>query len=490
MARQAIFNTLLTYLGIGLGFVNVVLLYPRVLGAEEFGLTRLLVSMATIIAQVGQLGAENTVIRFFPYFRDPAKQHRGLLSMLLLFGLAVGCVSMLVIGVLHEELGRIFGDRNALYARYGLLLLPLVFSEIYFLLLRAYSRSLRRTVQPTFLREFVLRVMQTILILVQMWSPLPFGTFMLLYIGIFILCTLGLVADLWSAGHLSPGYRHWRLPKRLFRSMTTYSGYTLTASIAGIILGNMDQLMIGALLGEGLRNVAYYAVAFYFGTVIAAPGRALYQAAVPMLADAWKRRDLKEISDVYRRSSLVQTLVGGFLFLLMWMSIDDLFLMLPGEYANGAPVAWVIGLAYFLHTSVGLNTGILSMSRSYRIDAWSSGLMLLINVVANFFLIRSMGIIGAAWATLISLVLVNAYRTFHLYKRYDLWPFGWDTLKVVLLIIALASIFPWIPFTGSPVIDIILRSLAITAVFWPVAHVLKTTDEVLPIVSKAIGRFR
>ncbi|MBK7943890.1 MAG: hypothetical protein IPJ85_00645 [Flavobacteriales bacterium] len=59
VARQATLNTLLAYFGIGLGFVNVVLLYPRVLAAEEFGLTRLLVSIATIAAQVAQLGAEN-----------------------------------------------------------------------------------------------------------------------------------------------------------------------------------------------------------------------------------------------------------------------------------------------------------------------------------------------------------------------------------------------------------------------------------------------
>ena len=39
--------------------------------------------------------------------------------------------------------------------------------------------------------------------------------------------------------------------------------------------------MIGALLGDGLKNVAHYAVAFYFGSVIAAPGRALGQAAMP-----------------------------------------------------------------------------------------------------------------------------------------------------------------------------------------------------------------
>ncbi|MCB0817950.1 MAG: oligosaccharide flippase family protein, partial [Flavobacteriales bacterium] len=66
LARQATVNTALAYVGIGLGFVNVVLLYPRVLAAEEFGLLRLLVSITAVVAQVAQLGLDNTLIRFFP----------------------------------------------------------------------------------------------------------------------------------------------------------------------------------------------------------------------------------------------------------------------------------------------------------------------------------------------------------------------------------------------------------------------------------------
>ncbi|MBK7384394.1 MAG: polysaccharide biosynthesis C-terminal domain-containing protein [Flavobacteriales bacterium] len=480
IARQATLNTLLAYLGIGLGFVNVVLLYPRVLAADEFGLTRLLVSIATIAAQVAQLGAENTVIRYFPYFRDPERKHRGLLGMLLLFGLVVGLASMLVLGLLHGTFTRIFADRNALYGTHGLLLLPLVFAEIYFILLRSYSRSLRRTVQPTFIREFVLRILQTALIALQAWHPMPFSQFMTLYTGIFLVCTLSLVFDLWRAGHFDIGWQERWLPNRLRKSMLTYSGFTLSAGLAGIILGNMDQLMIGALLGQhALTYVAHYAVAFYFGSVIAAPGRALLQAATPLLADAWKRNDRTMIDVLYRKSAVVQVLVSGFLFLVMWTSIDDLFELLPAEYAGASQVALVIGLAYLLTSAIGLSVGIISMSRSYRLDAWSSISMLVINLIANFFLIRSMGIIGAAYATLISLVVVNAYRTWFLWYRYKLWPFDRRTVLVAALIIVPALVLPWLPLTGNPWVDLPLRALIATVIFWPAAYVLKLMPDLL-----------
>ena len=115
VARQATLNTLLAYLGIGLGFVNVVLLYPKVLDSDQFGLTRLLVSITTIAAQIAQLGAENTVIRYFPYFRDPAKDHRGLLGMLLLFGTAIDLLTMLVLSPRSSRTATPFSARTAGY---------------------------------------------------------------------------------------------------------------------------------------------------------------------------------------------------------------------------------------------------------------------------------------------------------------------------------------------------------------------------------------
>ncbi|HOZ40762.1 MAG: oligosaccharide flippase family protein [Flavobacteriales bacterium] len=490
LARQTLLNTVLTYAGIVLGFVNVVLLYPKVLQADQFGLTRLLVSITVVAAQLSQLGVENTVLRFFPYFKDDQRKHRGLLSMLVLFGTAASLLCMLALAALHPWLSDVFNDRNSLYAQYGLLVLPLVLGEVFFILLRSFSRSLRRTVQPTFIREFMLRAMQTILILVQAWAMMPFHVFMLLYTALFLIGTLALVWDLYRSGNFALGWSERWLPTRLRKSMVTYSTFTFSATLAGIILGNMDQLMIGALLGDGLRQVAYYSVAFYFGSVIAAPGRALSQGALPLIAEAWKRDDHVYIADLYRRSSLVQFLVSGFLFLVMWSSVGDLFELLPSEYAPAAEVAIIIGSAYLMTSSIGLSVGIISMSRSYRLDAISSMAMLLVNLVADYFLIRVYGIIGAAYATLLALLVVNGYRTWFLYRRYGLWPFELRTVGILGLIVTLGIMVPWIPLTGLAMYDLFLRFLLLTVLFWPVAFLFGTMPELKGVMSQFSKRLK
>ena len=64
---------------------------------------------------------------------------------MLLIGLAGALVAMAVLGIFHGTFTRIFADRSNLYGLYGLYLPPPVLSEVVFILLRAYSRSLGRS---------------------------------------------------------------------------------------------------------------------------------------------------------------------------------------------------------------------------------------------------------------------------------------------------------------------------------------------------------
>jgi len=183
----------------------------------------------------------------------------------------------------------------------------------------------------------------------------------------------------------------------------------------------------------------------------------------------------------------VQLVISGYLFLLMWVGFEDMFLLLPAEYTGGATMALVIGLAYLLNSSIGLSVDIISMSKAYRLDAWSSISMLVINAVANFYLIRNMGIVGAAWATLISLVVVNIYRTWFLWKRYGLWPFERRTLYMITVILGIAYLVRWLPDLATPFWDLILRGLIVTVLFWPVSFALGAAPELAALVRRQWG---
>ena len=172
----------------------------------------------------------------------------------------------------------------------------------------------------------------------------------------------------------------------------------------------------------------------------------------------------------------------------MVTSLDGLFALLPAEYAGGAKVALVIGLSYMLTSAVQLGVGIISMSRSYRLDAFSSIGMLLVTLVANFFFIRSMGIVGAAYATFLSLMLVNVFRTWILYSRYGLWPFDRRTVLVALLIIAVLGVMQFVPTVDNPYLSVIMRTAIAAALFLPAAYAMGLLKELMEFSQRIRGK--
>lgn len=477
VARQATWNTLLTIVGMGLGFVNMALLFPRLLTPDEFGLTRLIVSIAVVAAQIAHFGGENTVIRYFPYFRDKVNGHRGLFGLALSVATVGAFIAMLVLGLFHEQFVRWYSDSSGLYQRFGLLVLPLVLAEVYLLILRGFSRSVNRSIAPVFAREFLLRVLQTLLIAAYALWDMGFTLFLLLYVGTFVLTTLMLLFDLWRAGEFRLGFTNMRVGKRMRKSMVRYSLFTFASGVAGIAVGNIDQVMVGAMLPDGLSYVAFYAVAMFLASVITIPARALLQPTIPLLAEAWKKRDNAKIRMLYHRTASIQLVVSAFILLGLWTNADALFTFLQPEYAIGKPVMFILGIAHVISLSTGLSAGIISTSRSYSFDALTGAVYLVLNILLDYLFLLWWGMVGAAWSTFVSVVIIVGWRVIFLHRRFGLWPFDGMTFRALSMIVMITGVFWFLPHYGTPIVDMVWRSALLTAVYWAIVHLLGIAPE-------------
>jgi O-antigen/teichoic acid export membrane protein len=451
----------------GLGFVNMALLYPRFLPAAEFGLTRLVLSVALVAAQFAQVGLEATVIRFFPYLRDRSPRHGGLFRIALLVATGGAMVAMAVLHLFHAPFARWFNDHDGLYGRYGSVVLPLVLAEVHFLVLRGISRSVGRSIAPVFLREFLVRLLQTALIVVHILTPLPFGWFLAAFAGTFVLTTLLLFADLWRAGKLGLTAANVEVPRRMAHHMARYALFGLGVGVAGVATGNVDQMMLAAMLPNGLNYVAYYAVALFLASVITVPARALVMPALPVLAEAWRKRDHARIRSVYARSTMLLLIMGLYVMLCVALNMNELFELLKPEYAAGRPVLLLLGVTNVVALAGGLSGSIIGTSRSYAFDASSSALYFGLNVLFDFFFIKWVGMVGVAWSSLLTMLIVTAWRVGYLRRRHGLWPYEMRAMLLLGAITLLSCWTWWMPSTGSAWLDGGLRCVAITATFWP-----------------------
>ena len=81
--RQGIQNSIISYAGVIIGYINVMVLFPRFLSVEQVGLTRVLPNVAIVLAQLSALGFANAGIKFFPFFRNKAAKHHNFLALFL-----------------------------------------------------------------------------------------------------------------------------------------------------------------------------------------------------------------------------------------------------------------------------------------------------------------------------------------------------------------------------------------------------------------------
>ena len=63
--NQSLKNTIITYLGFGIGAINTLYLYPIFLGATYYALTNYILSVANVIMPLFAIGMQNTLVKFF-----------------------------------------------------------------------------------------------------------------------------------------------------------------------------------------------------------------------------------------------------------------------------------------------------------------------------------------------------------------------------------------------------------------------------------------
>src|SRR4051794_12704479 len=85
--RQSIKSSIVSYLGVVIGTVNLLWLYTRFLSTEQIALTRVLLGASLLFATFSQLGTTQITDRFFPHFKDDSRKHNGFLIFLLFYPL-------------------------------------------------------------------------------------------------------------------------------------------------------------------------------------------------------------------------------------------------------------------------------------------------------------------------------------------------------------------------------------------------------------------
>ncbi len=412
IARQSIRGTIVTYLGVFVGFITTFFVLTRFLTAEEIGLARVLIDAATLFIGLAQLGTSSSIIRFYPYFKNAEhrtqnaeRQDHGFFFWTVVVPFVGFAIFAVLWWGLHVPIERMFVEKSPLFVDYYYFVLPMAFFMLYQTIFETNANVLMNIVVPRAVRELLVRILLLAVYLLYAFRFLSMDGFVIALCAVYGVAALCNLVYLISLGKISLRPDWQFLDWKLVRSYLLYTGFLILSAVASVLAPSLSSFFITAQLGLDFTGV--FAIATYIAVMVSIPSRALNAISQPQLAEALKNNDMKQASTLLKQASNNLFLVGTFILLVIWVNIDLIFHVLPnGEtYAVAKNVVWILGVSQLLVASLGLSLSAINYSKHYYFSLIFSALLTISAIVLNNYLIPRWGMDGAAVANLLSYAL-------------------------------------------------------------------------------------
>ncbi|MBL4656509.1 MAG: oligosaccharide flippase family protein [Flavobacteriales bacterium] len=473
--KQSAQNTILSYLGMVLGYVNVVLLFPNFFDTSEVGLVRVMVYIATFYAQFSALGSSQILLKYFPYYKSEEKQHEGILFWTLTFSI-IGFIAITgVFQLARPLLYDFYADKAPLLMEYIYYVIPLALFATVFNLFDSYLRSLKKSVYPSFTKDVLHRFLISGAIGLYALGYVDFKTFVIAYIsanGLIILSAVAYVVYLRQL-FLKPALSFIRSGEMV--EIMRYGLYSVFSSAAIMITTLIDALMLAAMVG--LKEVGIYTTGYFITSAIVVPARSVYRIAYPYVAEFWKSNDIGGIETLYKKVTMNNLIFGLIIYIGIWINLPNIFALVPPEYSQAGMVILLIGLGRIIDMVTGINAIILTTSNKYKFDIVFNVALAILTVVTNYLLIPEYGINGAGFATFLAMSLINVIRLIAIGIWFKIHPFKFGNIWVVLIGGVVLAVNWLIPPLGNIFVDILIRSAIATSLFFGPVYLLKLSDD-------------
>ncbi|WP_242499192.1 hypothetical protein [Flavobacterium sp. 140616W15] len=182
--NQSIKNTIITYLGFGIGAINTLFLFPVILGDVYYALTGYISSASNIIMPLLAFGMQNTLIKFYSQYQTEEEKN-GFLSFTvfvpILFFIPISLVSL----YFYQDITFFVSKKNKIVKSF-ILLIPLIgLCMGYFEIFYAWARVNMHSVFGNFIKEVGIRLLSLIALISVYYKLITIQSFLYITGGIY-----------------------------------------------------------------------------------------------------------------------------------------------------------------------------------------------------------------------------------------------------------------------------------------------------------------
>ena len=193
----------------------------------------------------------------------------------------------------------------------------------------------------------------------------------------------------------------WAWVKRLF----VFGFFVFGTNLNTMLNKSIDRLMLGSLIGPAAAGI--YDWAIRITNLVEVPTFSVASIVFPQSAQRSKSEGKEAVKYLYERSvGLILAIVVPFI-IFVFIFADYIILFLASEkYLDSVPLLRItILFGFIIPYAVQFGTILDSMGKPV-INFWFTLAGAILNVIFNFFFIKQFGVMGAAYGTMASYLII------------------------------------------------------------------------------------
>lgn len=374
------------------GFITMPI-YTRLLTPSDYGVMEAINRVTDILGLFLGFGLSEALLRHYYMAREPQEERHLVATAFTLLGLVVTCGAIVTLpaGALISR--AVFGHaRYTLFVNLAILsmLIDFIFA-LAMVVLRA-RRKMPFIIGASVCRLFVYLTTTVVFIVLLRWGI--YG-FFLGNLVTTVFCTALVGVPIW--------FRYGITLERKWLSLLLRFGLPLIpASFAQFLIHFSDRFFLVRYSSEG--DLGLYSLAYKFGMLVSIGFSVLNNAWWPLAYKEWEEN--RDVFALRKPTAFMQLTLAVLSSSIILFAAPVIRLMSsPTFWPAGQYVAWLV-LSYWvysLQSFLSIGTKLSNRTTTY---AGAHALAGIVSLLANLILIRCLGVWGAVWATVVSMISV------------------------------------------------------------------------------------
>lgn len=447
--KQAFWFTAINYLGIAIGVLSTVFIYPN--DKDFLGKVGFVDSIAQMLFPIFVFGGAQALIHFYPKLSEENKTKLFKYGIVTILSIAIVVLIILLIGQFAIE----WENFNYLFFAF-----PLALALALIELFKRQSANIQKIAVPTFYEKIIPKIALPIVFLLVLAQVFTESKGIIFFIGFYFLLLILIALYLFR---YFPIKGNWQF-QSLFQSISkkeyyNYSFYSFLGSFGSFLAFRIDGFMIPLFL-EFDDNGAYR-IAVNLASALAIPATGLFTVYAPQVSAWIKNREFDVLKMKYVETSKMLFFIGALVLGCIIVGVESFFSLLPtaDKLAASVPVIYILGANVLFNMATGFNSEIISYSQYYRFNIIAVLSLVVVNIVLNYYFLTqtNFGISGVAIASLISMSLFNISKLIFIYKKFKMLPFDVSYLKLSLVMLFLVIVVYNTPSFSNLWLDVIVK---------------------------------